>query len=356
MAATVFHISGERGWRGGENQMKLLVDGLGPAWHSEVIVDRRSELARRLDERGPILLDGTGFMHPASAWRLRVALATGAPALIHAHSSKALETALMARIGTGVPLVFSRRNAFSVSSGGKYRWADAVIAVSDAARRQLLAAGVADERITVIFDAVDAEPLTAASPQRLGIDARAVVFLSAASFEAEKDHFTLLRAWQAVEAAAPDAHLLLAGTGSLQEAAVRLVGELGLRRVKFLGWRDDVPDLIAGCDVAVLSSRAEGLASFLCEAQWCGKPVVATDAGGIGEAVAAGETGLLSPVGDAEALAANMLRLAGDVALRRRLGEAGKLRARRQFALDRIIAAHEDVYRTVLGTKGPLSR
>ena len=344
---TIFHVSAERGWRGGENQLALLLRYLDRS-RQHLMVPRGSELQRRAGNVLTTSASGFGFFHPGAAWRLRKALLQAEPSLLHAHSSKALETAILARLRAKVPLVVSRRTAYPVRSGWKYRAADAVIAVSHAAREQLVHAGVAPDRITIIPDAVDTERFGSIGPHRPEIPERAVLVLCAAAFSAEKDHATLLAAWRLVEDSEDTAYLALAGAGELDETLRAQSAALGLRRVLFLGWREDLPSRLLGADIAAVTSSSEGLSSFLCEAQWCGKPVVATDTGGIPDAVRHGEGGLLSPVGDPRAVAANLLRLIEDAELRRRFGQAAQARARRVFDPLLVADAHARVYADLL--------
>jgi glycosyltransferase involved in cell wall biosynthesis len=103
--------------------------------------------------------------------------------------------------------------------------------------------------------------------------------------------------------------------------------------VLFAGYRDDVPALLAGCDVFCLPSRMEGMPLVVLEAMAQGKPVVATAVGGTGELVVDGETGVLVPPDDVDALAGALARLLSDSELARRMGEAGRARVERDFSL-----------------------
>lgn len=347
---TIFHLSSEKGWRGGENQFALICRGFEGEFDQHLMVRRGSELEKRM--AGFPVTAVAGFSVPnlaAAALRLRrLAGRSPSPALFHAHCSKSLTVALFAAAGLRIPVVVSRRNAFPIHSRWKYRSADAVIAVSRETRRILLGAGVDAERVHLIPDAVDPSRFEGAAPIRPGATAGDVVVLCAAALEAEKDHATLLNAWQRVEHAAPGARLLLAGSGPLEAELKAQASGLGLQRVSFLGWRADLPALLAGADLAALASRNEGLASFICEAQFCGVPAVATNAGGLPDALEDGETGLLSPVGDAEALARNLMSLIANADLRRRFGAAAARRAHERFALNRILAAHAALYRHLM--------
>lgn len=345
----VFHLSGERGWRGGEIQLRLLLAHLDRDPNDRLFVPADSELARRVAFEPIERVGRLGFRDLATALAVRRAIRKAAgPVILHAHSSKAVETALLARIGLNVPLVVSRHTAFPVRSAWKYRAADALVAVSRATRDQLRKAGVESDRIAVILNAVDETKLEAALAAGGPTTASGgPVVLHAAAFTAEKDHATLLRAWSVVERKTESARLVLAGDGPLRSQCKALAGELGLRRVEFAGWVEDVERLIRECDLGVLSSRLEGLPVFLCEAQWCGRPVVATRAGGTADAVEDGVTGLLSESGDAAALADNLLKLVVDSDRRATMGAQAAARARRLFAPAAMAQAYERLYRSL---------
>ena len=112
----------------------------------------------------------------------------------------------------------------------------------------------------------------------------------------------------------------------------------------FVGFRRDVPRLMAACDLIVMTSRHEGLGSSLMEAQAAGKPIVATKVGGIPEIVTDGESGFLVPAGDHPAVADRLLRLLGDAALVAAMGGAGRRRAVAEFSISNLVDAHKDVY------------
>jgi glycosyltransferase involved in cell wall biosynthesis len=122
-------------------------------------------------------------------------------------------------------------------------------------------------------------------------------------------------------------------------------------QVELLGERGDVPEQLAASDVFVLSSRSEGMPMSILEAMAAGLPVVASAVGGIPEIVRDGETGLLVPPGDADALAAALGRLLDDDGLRRRLGAAGRERALDEFDVVRFGDAHVDAYRRALAAR-----
>lgn len=142
---------------------------------------------------------------------------------------------------------------------------------------------------------------------------------------------------------------LMVGDGELRMRMENYAGQLGVKdRVVFTGMRDDVPDLMRGMDVFVLTSFNEGLGRVLIEAMTSGVPVVATCVGGVPEIIEEGETGLLIPPGDTHATVGAILKILEDTGLARRLRERGRAMVE-QFSLTRMIEDTEKVYKEVLG-------
>jgi glycosyltransferase involved in cell wall biosynthesis len=172
---------------------------------------------------------------------------------------------------------------------------------------------VPPHRLVVIPNGVDLAPFLeaattrAATRSQLGIAAGQFVWLAAGRLEPQKDYPTLLAALARGVGSGPDHCLLIAGQGRLQEELQVAAVELGLgARVRFLGVRSDIPQLIAACDAVVLSSRFEGLPNVVMEAMAGARPVVATRVGGAPELVEDGVSGILVDPGDPAALATAM--------------------------------------------------
>ncbi len=150
-----------------------------------------------------------------------------------------------------------------------------------------------------------------------------------------------------------DATLVLVGEGKDRVALGELAAASGVgERVVLTGWRDDGMGLVSGFDVFVLPSLLEGFPLSILEAMQRGRPVVATAVGSVPELVVDGETGFLVPPGDEEALADAVNRLIADEGLRRRLGDAGRERARSRFALDRAVDRYELLFRSLTAPAG----
>lgn len=167
-----------------------------------------------------------------------------------------------------------------------------------------------------------------------------------ANLRAQKDHLTLLRAFTQV----PEAHLLVAGADVEPAYAARVREEAAALggRVTFLGSRSDVPDLLRGCDVGVLSSASEGFPLSLLEYGRAGLAAVATRVGQCPEVLEG--AGILVPPGDPGALADALLALLRDPARRQELGERLGRRVRERYSVSSVMARLEAVYHTVLGS------
>ena len=172
-----------------------------------------------------------------------------------------------------------------------------------------------------------------------------------ARFAAPKDQATLLQALGRLKEKLWT--LTLVGDGKGRSAAEKMAGELGLSgRVEFLGVREDTASILASGQVFVLSSRREGFPLSILEAMRAGLPVIASDVGGVGEAVEEGKTGFTVLAADVDALSDRLGRLIDDPALRQTMGEAGRERYLNMFTLDQMVDKTLAVYHDVLSQRG----
>jgi hypothetical protein len=145
-------------------------------------------------------------------------------------------------------------------------------------------------------------------------------------------------------------HLWIAGEGQQREALTARARELGLAdRAHFLGWRKDVPALLAAADFLMLPSRWEAMPYIVLEAMASARPVVAARVDGVRDLVLEGETGLLCDVGDAEGLADACARMiAREPAERASMGERGRALVQRSFSAEAMVRGLIDVYEEVV--------
>jgi glycosyltransferase involved in cell wall biosynthesis len=177
-----------------------------------------------------------------------------------------------------------------------------------------------------------------------------VKLIMIARFEAQKDHGTLLRALGGLRD--HQWELDIVGDGPLRQDMEALASSLSIReRVHFLGQRTDVDHLLAKAQISVLASNWEGFPLSILEAMRAGLPIVASNVGGVAEAVEENQTGYVVPRGDVESFRARVADLLDSSALRSRLGAAGRRRYEEQFTLGRLVEKTLAVYGDVLGQK-----
>jgi L-malate glycosyltransferase len=214
--------------------------------------------------------------------------------------------------------------------------------------------GMSSSRMHIIANAVDLDQFRGGGQEsrtRLGLSNEEVILGIVGRLEPEKDHRTLLRAFQALIAHGQAARLLIVGDGSLRGELESQCRALDLeRRVTFLGARSDIPQVLAAFDVFVLSSVQEGVPLSVVEAMGAGKPVIATDVGGLRMLVKPAVNGLLVPPADPLALEAAMRELAGNAALRQEMGKQGRQIAQDSFGVSSMINRYQDLYESVLGS------
>jgi len=201
-----------------------------------------------------------------------------------------------------------------------------------------------DSKITVIENGIDVQKFQQAKPASraaAGISNGNCVLLYVASLHPPKDHANLLRAMARVS----DADLVLVGDGKLRPQLERLAETLGIsQRVHFLGCRNDVAELLKMADIYVHPPTTEGFGIAAAEAMAAGKPIVATNVGGLAQVL--GGAAVLVPPSDPVALAAQISKLMQSREQRDRLGNLAAQRAP-TFSIERTVSAYIDLYRSL---------
>lgn len=230
------------------------------------------------------------------------------------------------------------------------RLADRVVAVSEAQRRKVLKCGVRPDKIRVIHNAIDLDsfpgPAEHGIRAELGISRAAVLVATAGRLSPEKNHVGLVSAAKQVLTGNPDIRFVVFGEGCLRPELEQAVADAGIASRFFLpGFRGEVRSLLHEADIFVLPSHTEGLPNVVLEAFACRAPVVATRAGGTPEVVKDGENGVLVAAGDMTRMAEAILALAGDTALRRRMGQSGFRFVESEFGFERQTRLYRDLYK-----------
>lgn len=280
--------------------------------------------------------------------------------LVHNHMYRAEVVGIQAARDAGTPVVISTVHSSRVRSPDDTAtlarlsgWVDRIVVPSAAIARKVASEGRASAAISVIPNGISLERFASADRAgarvraELGIGESDLAFGTVARLEPEKGHRYLIEAARLVLAECPGAWFLLVGEGSLAGELHRQADALpaeARRRVLFTGRRDDVVAVSAALDVAILPSLREAQGISLLEAMALGRPIVASDTGGIPEVVRHGVEGLLVPPGDSAALAAALLELARDPEARGRYGAAGRRAVEERYSLQAMVRRVEAVY------------
>jgi glycosyltransferase involved in cell wall biosynthesis len=340
----VLHINLSKGWRGGERQTLLVMQGLCARGVENLLAARPSdELARRAAAEGfEVLPGGLGCLRANAD-------------LVHAHEARGLQFAAVWKLSHRQPVIATRRVYFRPSSGPLTRWkygsADHVVAISQAVATVMQQWGTPADRLSIIHSAVDTADQSLAervAELRARFKGKRVVGCIGA-LTPEKDHAMLLRAARRLQDARPDVMVVLVGDGELRGPLEVQARELGLSNLVFEGFQVDPYSYLKAFDVFALTSRAEGLGSSILDAFAYGVPVAATAAGAVTELVREGDTGLLCAIGDDEALARNIVRILDDAPLADHMKKGARELVMRDFTVDGMVTRYFDLYQQLAG-------
>lgn len=274
------------------------------------------------------------------------ALRAGIPVVSHAHVRETLHAR---------PLVASAQRAIA-------RWTathacEAIVAVSQAVRDEIVAQGVPSGKVRVIPNGVrgdiGADRTIDAARRALGLPSGLPVILHVGRLCESKGQATLIRASALLQRSIPHSLLLVGadieGGGAYRVHLEELAAEHNVTsRVHFAGFVADLDACYVASDVLALPSTIEGLPLVILEAMSAGRPVVASPVGGVAEAVANGKTGLLVPQSDPVALARALSSILGDPGWAAELGAAGRAKFRAEFSMESMLTATFSLYAEIL--------
>ncbi len=358
---TLCHIDAERKFSGGEVQVFLLMHGLRERGHRSVLMaPPGSEAALRAARDGfevrevPMRsdLDLPGIL---AATRI---LREVAPDLVHLHTGRAAWLGGLAARRANLPAIVTRRMDRDVRRGWRTRMIYGsltckVAAISESVAAALEAGGVPKDRIALIRSSIDPDAFAPRVSRRelraeLGVAEDSIVVLTLGALVQRKGLDVLFTALEQLSTAGHVPDVWIAGEGAEQQALQSLARAKRLARVRFLGRRSDVAELLGAADLFAMPSRREGLGVAALEAMAAGCPVVASGVGGLAEVVESEVSGLLVAPEDPAALAEALGRLITDPALRARMSEAGRVRVAARHSARAMVEAYEALYRRVL--------
>ena len=299
-------------------------------------------------------------------WQLWRLIRRERPAILHGVLLWAYVLGTFLGRAAGVPVIIASRRSLGLFKADKphylflermgNRLTDLVIANSEAVREDTLQReNVRREDIVVIHNGLDLARFDAAPDERLaaglelGRGPRVIVVSNLIYY---KGHEHFFRAWAGVVGRFPNAVAMLVGDGLQRPALDVLAEELGIRSsLRFLGVRHDVPGLLALADVYVHPSLQEGFSNAVLEAMGAGKAIVATRVGGNAEAIVDGETGILVPPADPDALRRGILRLLEDPDHARQMGARARDRVRARHDIEVVVQQYEREYERMLAAR-----
>jgi glycosyltransferase involved in cell wall biosynthesis len=318
----------------------------------------RSQLVPRLEEAGieVAFLDAASWRHlPRTVSRFVGHLQAFQPHVVQSflHHANLVAALAFKRVGrrdllTGIRVAERRRNLHRWWARRTDRWVAKHVcvsqAVADFAARSI---ALPRSKLVVIPNGVDLRRFDDPPPlprDSLGIPPKARVIACVGRLDRQKRLAWLLQRMPSLAAALPRHHLLLVGEGPEARRLRRLARQLGVdRRVHFVGWRTDIPAILATADLLVLTSAWEGSPNVLLEAMAAGRPVVASRAEGVDELLSPTAVDQLVGQQDAEGFAERVVRICRDASLARQLGAANRARAR-LFSWSATASAYERLY------------
>jgi glycosyltransferase involved in cell wall biosynthesis len=333
---TTLHVDLGPHWRGGQNQALSLAIELRRMGHvAEIVALRGRQLAQRARSAGVTVHEVGGRLSAGLLIRR-----LGAFDVVHCHDAHSLTAARLA----GINPVVSRRVAYPISKR-RYLRTKCIIAVSQFVKDSVVACGIPDEQVEVIYDGVTV-------PDKPALVGPGLLVGSVGWLLPEKGQELLIRAMPEVLARHPHCGLILAGDGPSRRGLERLAATLGITAsVQFAGIVDDVDQVYRSLNVFVFPSLAEPLGSSLLAAMSYGLPCVALARGAVPEVITDGENGLLADAPDPSAFANAILLLLDAPPLAARLAAAARQTIEDRFSVERMAELTVETYRRVL--RGP---
>ena len=365
-ALRILHTEWSDGWGGQERRIVSEMEGMIKRGHHVVLATRAT--CRILDEaqqRGiPVLpMAMKGKFDLGAIRKLARYLKAERIQVVNTHSGIDSWIGALAAKLAGTPVLIRTRH---LNIPLKRAWhnfvhflPDSLVTCGETMSRHLAEdCGFPEKQLTSIPTGIDFPQFTPThsrqeTRQALDIPDGDFLVLMVGVIRSVKRHEIALRAFRRLLDRHPAAQLVLAGEGPMQERMEQLAAKLAIAdRVHFIGYREDVPDLLRAADLVLLTSSSEGVPQAVTQALGMGVPVVATAVGGVPELVIHERTGLLVPPEDPQAAAVAMARLADDPALATRLGEEGRRHVMAEFSLEAMLDKTERLYRALLQRKG----
>lgn len=276
--------------------------------------------------------------------------------IIHSNGSRATIFGGIAARLTKTPLIWHVRivNSDKLLDRLLARLASKIIVISKAVSRRFNWLKNKEDKIVLVYNGIDLErfkPNVGIRKVRgeISLSSKTPMVVTVGRLDWYKGHKYLLEAAEKIVQTLPDARFLIVGDGGYRKRLENQVKQLNLdENVIFTGNRKDIPEILAGIDLFVLSSVSEGFGRAVAEAMACAKTVVATKAGGLSEVVEDGITGRLVSPKNSTALAEAIIELLKDKKKAENMGIAGRKRVEKLFSIERNVKSIEELYEKIL--------
>ena len=363
-ALSILHLSSEKTWRGGEQQIAYLLEELSKHGVRNHVAARKGsafEAHCRKENIPLIALPFKNAVDIGTALAIKRYCQEHHIDLVHMHSAKSHGLGVISHVfGNNTPLVLSRRVMFSPKRSWFTRWKynhpaiARVLCVSDKTREVMQAYLKHPEKAVTVYSGVDLHKFDPARRGdilvREGIRRPGLTVIgNTAALEYEKDYTTFIDTVDTLVQKKLPVQAVIIGKGSLEESLKKYVQDKQLQDViTFTGFRKDLVALLPELDIFLMPSILEGLGTSVLDAFLAHVPVVATQAGGIPEMVLSGRTGLLAPAGDSTALAEHIEAIMTNPVLREALIKGAQEKVK-EFSKEQMATRTLAIYHEVVG-------
>lgn len=345
----IVQVLHSHGYGGAETHALALMRGLRSRGHQLVYAGPgdswlATECARHGIEVHPLRM--AGLYDVVSHWQLHRLVRRFAADIVHGHLVRGAHYAGLATVGHAAVTVST---AHATTARKHMHRSRRIIAVSEAVRACLIEAGYRHAQVQVVHNGTASAAIEGRAEvrQELGIPTDAVALVCVGRFVQDKGQDVLVDAIRRLPAGRRP-HLYFVGDARTDFGRQVQAQAADLPQIRFLGYRADVLRVLCAFDACVLPSRREALGLAAVEASSAGLPVIATRVGGLPEVVLEGQSGLLVPSDDAQALAGALARLCEQPEQRRQWGEAARRHYLAGFTVEQMVAGTEAVYRSAL--------
>jgi len=331
----ILHLSSEKTWRGGEQQIAYLIEEL-LKHNIPCFVACKKESAFEahcIKNNIPHLsLAYANELDVVTALQIKKYCKQNTVSLIHAHTGHSHALAVWAGLlGNNLPIVLSRRVDFPVKKNFlsnfkfNYKGISRIICVSDKIKEVMAPALEHPEKLVTVHSGIDVSRFEESSREgklheELNLPLSTFLIGNVSAIAPHKDYFTFVDTAEILLKNDLDAKFLIIGDGPSRPEIEAYVAQKKLEKdILFLGFRKDIPDILPELDVFLITSETEGLGTTILDAFACRVPVVATNGGGIPEIVKYNQTGMLAAVQDSQMLATHLLNVLTIDSLRSRL-------------------------------------